>query len=158
MNPMLVEGQLHGGAARAVGAALLEEFRYDGSGNLIASTFMDYLLPTMAEVPEMAAIISEDAPALHNPLGVKGAGEGGITGLAAAIAGAIDHALDRPGLVRRLPITPARLRAALDEWPAGAASSSGPLEVEPHRPGVGTPGVGDAVRDRRVVGDGVAGA
>jgi aerobic carbon-monoxide dehydrogenase large subunit len=158
VNPMLVEGQLHGGAAQAVGGALLEEFRYDGSGNPIASTFMDYLLPTMAEVPEMTAIISEDAPAKHNPLGVKGAGEGGITGLAAAIAGAIDHALDRPGLVRRLPITPARLRAAIDEWPAGEGSSSGPLEVEPHRPGVGTSGVGDAVRDRRVVGDGVAGA
>jgi CO/xanthine dehydrogenase Mo-binding subunit len=119
VNPMLVEGQLHGGAAQAVGGALLEEFRYDGSGNPITSTFMDYLLPTVAEVPEMAAIISEDAPAGHNPLGVKGAGEGGITGLAAAIAGAIDHALDRPGLVRRLPITPARLRAALDAWTAG---------------------------------------
>jgi hypothetical protein len=106
----------------------------------------------------MAAIISEAAPAEDNPLGVKGAGEGGITGLAAAIAGAIDHALDRPGLVRRLPITPARLRAALDEWPAVGVTSSGALEVEPHRPGVGAPGVGDAVRDRRVVGDRVSGA
>ncbi len=112
VNPMLVEGQLHGGAAQAIGGALLEEFLYDSTGNPLASTFMDYLLPTAAEVPEMAVVISEDAPALHNPLGVKGAGEGGITGLAAAIAGAIDHALDRPGLVRQLPVTPARLRAA----------------------------------------------
>ncbi len=112
VNPMLVEGQLHGGAAQAVGGALLEEFLYDAAGNPLASTFMDYLVPTAAEVPAMEVVISEDAPAVHNPLGVKGAGEGGITGLAAAIAGAIDHALDRPGLVRQLPVTPARLMAA----------------------------------------------
>ena len=112
VNPMLVEGQLHGGAAQAVGGALLEEFLYDADGNPLASTFMDYLVPTAAEAPDMAVVISEATPAVHNPLGVKGAGEGGITGLAAAIAAGIDHALDRPGLVRQLPITPARLMEA----------------------------------------------
>lgn len=120
VNPILVEGQLHGGAVQAVGGALLEEFTYDDSGNPQAATFMDYLLPTMAETPEMVTVISEDSPAMHNPLGVKGAGEGGITGVAAAIAGAVDDALGRPGLVRQVPITPSRLRAALQEEPPGA--------------------------------------
>jgi carbon-monoxide dehydrogenase large subunit len=115
VNPMLIEGQLHGGAAQAIGGALFEEFTYDEEGNPQATTFMDYLLPTMAEVPELVTVISEDAPALHNPLGVKGAGEGGITGVAAAIAAAVDEALGEPGIVRRVPITPARLRQALNE-------------------------------------------
>lgn len=113
VNPALVEGQLHGGAVQAIGGALYEEFTYDEGGNPQASTFMDYLLPTMAETPAMVAVISEDSPAMHNPLGVKGAGEGGITGVAAAIAGAIDDALGQPGTVRTVPITPARLRACL---------------------------------------------
>ena len=115
INPMLIEGQLHGGAAQGIGGALFEEFTYDDAGNPQATSFMDYLLPTMTEVPDLVTVISEDSPALHNPLGVKGAGEGGITGVAAAIAGAIDDAVDRPGLIRRVPVTPVRLLKALSK-------------------------------------------
>jgi CO/xanthine dehydrogenase Mo-binding subunit len=109
VNPMLVEGQLAGGAAQGIGGALLEEFVYDAVGQPLATTFADYLLPTAAEVPPIEVVLSEDAPSPLNPLGVKGAGEGGINAAGAAIAAAVDEALGRPGAVTRLPITPRRL-------------------------------------------------
>jgi carbon-monoxide dehydrogenase large subunit len=115
VNPMLVEGQLHGGAAQGVGGALLEEFVYDPSGQPLAASFADYLMPTASETPEMITLVTEDAPSPLNPLGVKGAGEGGITAVGAAIASAVDDALGRPGagVVDRLPLSPARVRAAI---------------------------------------------
>lgn len=109
VNPMLVEGQLVGGAAQGIGGALLEEFLYDPSGQPLATTFADYLLPTAAEVPTIEVLVTEDAPSPLNPLGVKGAGEGGINAAGAAIAAAVDDALGRPGAITRLPITPVRL-------------------------------------------------
>lgn len=109
VNPMLVEGQIAGGAAQGIGGALYEEFIYDASGQPLATTFADYLLPTVLEMPAVETILCEDAPSPQNPLGVKGAGEGGITGVGAAIAAAIDDAIGRPGAITRLPVTPARL-------------------------------------------------
>ena len=109
VNPMLVEGQLAGGAAQGIGGALLEEFVYDETGQPLATTFADYLMPTCAEVPPIEIVLTEDAPSPLNPLGVKGAGEGGINAAGAAIAAAVDEALGRPGAVTRLPITPCRL-------------------------------------------------
>jgi carbon-monoxide dehydrogenase large subunit len=109
VNPMLVDGQMVGGAAQGIGGALLEEFVYDDAGQPLATTFADYLLPTSAEVPPIETLITEDAPSPLNPLGVKGAGEGGINAAGAAIAAAVDEALGRPGAVTRLPITPRRL-------------------------------------------------
>ncbi|MFN2643660.1 MAG: xanthine dehydrogenase family protein molybdopterin-binding subunit [Burkholderiales bacterium] len=109
VNPMLVEGQLAGGAAQGIGGALLEEFLYDESGQPLATTFADYLLPTAHEVPPIEVLITEDAPSPLNALGVKGAGEGGINAAGAAIAAAVDDALGEPGAVTRLPITPRRL-------------------------------------------------
>jgi carbon-monoxide dehydrogenase large subunit len=109
VNPMLVEGQLVGGAAQGIGGALFEEFAYDAAGQPLATTFADYLMPTCAEVPGVETLITEDAPSPLNPLGVKGAGEGGINAAGAAIAAAVDDALGRPGAVTRLPITPRRL-------------------------------------------------
>ena len=109
VNPMLVEGQLAGGAAQGIGGALLEEFLYDASGQPLAATFADYLLPTAQEVPTIEVLVTEDAPSPLNALGVKGAGEGGINAAGAAIAAAVDDALGRPGAVTRLPITPRRL-------------------------------------------------
>ena len=109
VNPMLVEGQLVGGAAQGIGGALLEEFVYDEAGQPLATTFADYLMPTSAEVPPVEILLTEDAPSPLNPLGVKGAGEGGINAAGAAIAAAVDEALGRPGAVTRLPITPQRL-------------------------------------------------
>src|SRR6266403_4105355 len=118
VNPMLVEGQIVGGAAQGIGAALLEEFVYDASGQPQSVTLADYLMPTIAEIPTIEVILFEDAPTPLNPLGVKGAGEAGISAAGAAIAAAVDDALGRVGAVRQLPITPNRLHALLAELPA----------------------------------------
>lgn len=109
VNPVLVDGQLHGGALQGLGGALLERFIYDEDGNPLVTSFMDYLMPTCIEAPEMETVVTEDAPTSTNPLGVKGAGEGGLTGVAAAIAAAIDHALDAPGAVTSVPVDIAAL-------------------------------------------------
>jgi aerobic carbon-monoxide dehydrogenase large subunit len=121
VNPMLVEGQMLGGFAQGLGAALLEEFAYDERGQPLSVTFADYLLPTVRETPMVDVIVSEDAPSPLNPLGIKGAGEGGVTGVGAAIAAAIDDAIGIPGAVTRLPVTPARLKEILDGRSGGAS-------------------------------------
>jgi CO/xanthine dehydrogenase Mo-binding subunit len=113
VNPMLVEGQLVGGVAQGIGGALLEEFRYDGAGQPLSASFMDYLLPTASEIPAVELVLREDAPSPLNPLGVKGAGEGGINAAGAAIAAAVDDALALPMGVLRLPISPERLHQLL---------------------------------------------
>ncbi len=113
VNPMLVEGQIAGGAAQGLGGALFEEFLYDASGEPLCVSFADYLMPTAREIPPIETLVTEDAPSPLNPLGLKGAGEGGANPVGAAIAAAIDDALGVPGAVTRLPVTPARLRALL---------------------------------------------
>jgi len=113
VNPKLVEGQIAGGLAQGIGGALLEEFLYDENGEPLSVTFADYLMPTSREVPEVSMLITEDAPSPLNPLGLKGAGEGGANPVGAAIASAIDDALQRPGAVTRLPVTPQRLKAIM---------------------------------------------
>ena len=113
VNPMLVEGQLAGGVAQGLGGTLFEEFLYDERGEPLSVTFADYLMPTSREVPAVDIVISEDAPSPLNPMGLKGAGEGGINAVGAAIAAAIDDAIGIPGAVTELPITPRRLRALL---------------------------------------------
>jgi carbon-monoxide dehydrogenase large subunit/6-hydroxypseudooxynicotine dehydrogenase subunit gamma len=113
VNPMLVEGQIAGGVAQGLGGALYEEFRYDARGEPLAVSFADYLMPTAREVPPIDVRLAEDAPSTLNPLGLKGAGEAGINGVGAAIAAAIDDALETPGAVTELPVTPQRLRALL---------------------------------------------
>ncbi|HET9716972.1 MAG TPA: xanthine dehydrogenase family protein molybdopterin-binding subunit [Pseudolabrys sp.] len=117
VNPMLVEGQIVGGLAQGIGGALFEEFTYAESGDPLAVSFADYLMPTAHEIPPVETILSEDAPSPLNTYGFKGAGEGGITPVGAAIASAIDDALQRPGAVTQLPITPQRLRAMLRARP-----------------------------------------
>ncbi|HYZ44507.1 MAG TPA: molybdopterin cofactor-binding domain-containing protein, partial [Xanthobacteraceae bacterium] len=113
VNPMLVEGQLAGGFAQGVGGALLEEFCYDERGEPLSVNFADYLMPTAREVPPLDVLIREDAPSPLNPLGLKGAGEGGVNAVGAAVAAAIDDALGMPGAITRLPVTPQRLREIL---------------------------------------------
>jgi carbon-monoxide dehydrogenase large subunit len=113
VNPMLVEGQLAGGFAQGVGGALLEEFLYDDRGEPLSVNFADYLMPTAREVPAVDVLISEDAPSPLNPLGLKGAGEGGINAVGAAIAAAIDDAIGIPGAITQLPVSPQRLREIL---------------------------------------------
>ena len=113
VNPAMVEGQLHGGCVQGIGGALYEEFVYDAAGAPLSVTFADYLLPTLSETPAIEILLTEDAPSPLNGLGVKGAGEGGINAVGAAVAAAIDAAIGVPGAVRRLPVTPERLKAML---------------------------------------------
>jgi CO/xanthine dehydrogenase Mo-binding subunit len=113
VNPMLVEGQIVGGVAQGLGGSLLEEFLYDERGEPMSVSFADYLMPTVREVPAIEVVISEDAPSPLNPMGLKGAGEGGANAVGAAIVAAIDDAIGVPGAIRRLPVTPQRLRALL---------------------------------------------
>jgi len=113
VNPRLVEGQIAGGLAQGIGGALFEEFLYDDAGEPLSVSFADYLMPTAREVPELSILVTEDAPSPLNTLGLKGAGEGGANPVGAAIASAIDDALQRPGAVTRLPVTPQRLKALM---------------------------------------------
>ena len=114
INPMLVEGQIHGGVAQGIGGALYEEFLYDETGQPISVTLADYLIPTAREIPPIEVLILEDAPSPLNPLGVKGAGEAGINAVGAAIASAIDDALGGDIFVTRLPVLPVQLKRDLD--------------------------------------------
>jgi carbon-monoxide dehydrogenase large subunit len=107
INPQLVEGQIVGGVAQGIGGALLEEFAYDESGQLVSGSFMDYLLPTAAESPVVDALVTENAPTPLSPLGVKGAGEGGTAAVGAAVANAVSDALGAEAL--ELPLTPERV-------------------------------------------------
>jgi CO/xanthine dehydrogenase Mo-binding subunit len=113
INPMLVEGQLVGGLAQGIGGALSEEFVYDANGEPLSVTLADYLLPMLHDMPAVDILVTEDAPSPLNPLGIKSVGEGGITGVGAAIAAAIDDALGLPGGVTRLPATPQRIKALI---------------------------------------------
>jgi CO/xanthine dehydrogenase Mo-binding subunit len=122
VNPMLVEGQIVGGLAQGIGGALMEEFRYSEAGEPLSVTFADYLMPTAREVPPVDVLITEDAPSPLNVLGLKGAGEGGVNAVGAALASAIDDAIGISGAVTELPVTPARLRALLK---ANSARQSG---------------------------------
>src|ERR1700722_17586805 len=117
VNPMLVEGQIAGGVAQGIGGALFEEFLFDARGEPLSVSFADYLMPTAREIPPVEVLITEDAPSTLNPLGLKGAGEGGVNSVGAVIAAAIDDAIGRPGAVTQLPVTPQRLRALLRSQP-----------------------------------------
>ncbi len=101
VNPMMLEGQLVGGAVQGLGGALFEEFTYGENGDPLAVTFADYLMPTLADVPAIETLITEDAPSPRNPLGLKGGGEAGINAVGAVIASAIDDAIGIPGAVTR---------------------------------------------------------
>ena len=104
INPMLIEGQMAGGLAQGIGGALLEEFVYDADGQPLSTSFMDYLIPTAMEVPRAQFFSTEDFPTPLNPLGVKGAGEGGIAAAGGALANAVSNALGVE--VTRLPMKP----------------------------------------------------
>jgi 2-furoyl-CoA dehydrogenase large subunit len=106
LNPLIVEGMVHGATAHGIGAALLEEFRYDDAGQLLTSTFMDYLKPTALDVPDIDVGRLEH-PSPFTALGAKGVGEGGAIPGPAAVASAVEDALAAYGaVIRSLPITP----------------------------------------------------
>ena len=112
INPMLVEGQTHGGLAQGIGEALLEEVAHDAAGQPLVTTFMDYLLPTVHEVPA-AEIVHLETPSPDTARGVKGMGESATIGAPACLANAVADALGRT--VDELPVTPARVLAWLAE-------------------------------------------
>jgi carbon-monoxide dehydrogenase large subunit len=110
-----VEGQIHGGIAQGMGAALMEELVHDGAGQLVTGSFMDYGLPRAEDLPPLE-VRSADFPSPRNELGIKGVGESGIISPGAAIANAVEDALaDRGVLVDALPVIGARIFAWLRE-------------------------------------------
>lgn len=111
INPKLVEGQFVGAAVQGLGGALLERLIDDEDGNPLVTSLMDYLMPTASEVPPIEAIIDESHPTDHNPLGAKGAGEGGITGIPAAICGAISDAVSDAARITSFAVDPSILVA-----------------------------------------------
>ncbi len=114
INPLIVEGQLDGGLVQGLGATLLEHVVYDPSGQPRATTFLDYLLPTSAETPEIVQLHTESASE-RNPLGVKGVGEAGTIAPPAAIANAVVDALSPLRVeLNELPLSPAAVVAAIE--------------------------------------------
>jgi carbon-monoxide dehydrogenase large subunit len=105
LNPMILRGQIQGGIAAGIGNALLERLSFSEDGQPITTTYLDYLIPTLADVPDIELVFMETLSPL-NPLGVKGAGQAGTLPAPAAIAAAIDDALDGQEQVNRSPITP----------------------------------------------------
>jgi CO/xanthine dehydrogenase Mo-binding subunit len=106
VNPMIVEGQVHGGVAQGVGGALYERMAYDADGQLQNASFMDFLMPYASEVPDVV-IDHQETPSPLNPLGIKGAGEAGVIPGTAAIASAIEDAVGRR--ISSMPISPTEL-------------------------------------------------
>jgi aerobic carbon-monoxide dehydrogenase large subunit len=112
VNPAALRGQIAGAAAQGIAAALLEELAYDEVGQPLSPSFVDYLLPTAAELPDVDVLVIE-YPTPANPLGVKGGGEAGMAGTLGAVANAVADALGEAGAVTALPLTPARVAALL---------------------------------------------
>jgi carbon-monoxide dehydrogenase large subunit len=118
LNPLIVEGMVHGSTVHGIGAALLEEFRYDAAGQLLTATFMDYLKPTALDVPAIE-VGHLESPSPFTALGSKGVGEGGAIPGPAAVANAVEDALAPFGVViRSLPITPERIWRSLPSSPS----------------------------------------
>jgi len=110
INPMIVEGQIHGGIAQGLGQALREHCVYDANGQLLSGSFLDYALPRAGDMPPVISELDESQPCTHNPLGAKGCGEAGTIGAPAAIVSAALDALRPLGITDiQLPLTPERI-------------------------------------------------
>jgi aerobic carbon-monoxide dehydrogenase large subunit len=116
INPLLLEGQVHGGIVQAVGQALMEDINYDpGSGQLLTGSFMDYGMPRAGDLPSIG-VETNEVPCKTNPLGVKGAGEAGTVGALPAVMNAINDALFQAGVqYLQMPCTPMKIWRALHE-------------------------------------------
>jgi aerobic carbon-monoxide dehydrogenase large subunit len=125
INPLILAGQIHGGVAQGIGNAFYEQLVFDDDGQLLNASLADYLLPSALEVPRMEIAHMVTASPL-NPLGIKGAGESGITAVGAAIANAVEAKIGMPGAITELPITPQRLKAILDGKRRGSARAHQP--------------------------------
>ena len=108
MNPMLAEGQVHGGVAQGIGQAVTERVVFDEDGQLLSGTFMDYAMPRAGDIP-FIEFHSEPVPSKNNPIGMKGCGEAGTIGALAAVANAVQDAVWELGVQRvDMPFTPER--------------------------------------------------
>jgi aerobic carbon-monoxide dehydrogenase large subunit len=118
MNPMIVEGQVHGGVGQGIGQALLENTTYDENGQLLTGSFMDYAMPRADDVPFYTVDASCATPCTHNPLGVKGCGEAGAIGSPPAVINAVIDALHRGGITHvkhiDMPVSPGRVWQAIN--------------------------------------------
>lgn len=118
MNPMIVEGQVHGGVGQGIGQALLENTSYDENGQLLTGSFMDYAMPRADDVPFYNVDYSCQTPCTHNPLGVKGCGEAGAIGSPPAVVNAVIDALHRGGITHvdhiNMPVSPGRVWQAIN--------------------------------------------
>jgi aerobic carbon-monoxide dehydrogenase large subunit len=103
INPMVVEGQIHGGLAQGIGGAFYERIAYDEDGQIQNASFMDFLIPYATEVPQ-AELHHTETPSPNNDLGVKGVGEAGVIPVSATIANAVSDALGKP--IDRMPLSP----------------------------------------------------
>lgn len=118
VNPMIVEGQVHGGLAQGIGQALMENCVYDENGQLLSGSYMDYAMPRADDLPNYKVDHSCATPCTHNPLGVKGCGEAGAIGSPPAVVNAVIDALHRAGHTNithiDMPLTPSRVWAAMN--------------------------------------------
>jgi aerobic carbon-monoxide dehydrogenase large subunit len=122
INPLIVEGQLHGGVIQGVGQALMEMTVYDGDGQFLTGSFMDYALPRASDSPEVT-VINHPVPAKTNVLGVKGCGEAGCAGSLTSVMNAIAHALSEFGIRHMdMPATPYRVWRAIQDARAAHAA------------------------------------
>ena len=120
INPLTLHGQTVGAVVQGLGGALLEHIIYDENGQLLTGSLADYLMPSASDFPQIRAMAFEERPAPHNPLGAKGAGEGGIIPVGGVIANAVADALAPFGVEPRdLPLSPPR-RVAVDCRSQGA--------------------------------------
>ena len=107
INPLTLHGQAIGSAVQGLGGAIMEHLCYDEAGQLLTGSLADYLIPTASDFPNIRAFVLEDHPSPINPLGAKGAGEGGIIAVGGVIANAVANALGSLGVEpRQLPLTP----------------------------------------------------
>ena len=116
INPLTLHGQAVGAIVQGLGGAFLEHFIYDADGQLLTGSFADYLLPTASDFPNVRAVALEEKPSPNNPLGAKGAGEGGIIPVGGVIANAVAAALGSFGVQpRELPLSPPRVWGLIHE-------------------------------------------
>jgi carbon-monoxide dehydrogenase large subunit len=120
VNPLLVEGQVHGGVLQGIGQALMETARFDEEGQLLTGSFMDYALPRADDAPPAIGIASHEVPATTNPLGAKGCGEAGCAGALVSVTNAIVDALSELGITEfQMPASPERVWRAIREAKRG---------------------------------------
>ena len=126
INPLTLRGQIIGSLVQGLGGAMLEHLQYDEQGQFLTGSLADYLLPTASDFPNLRCIVTEDHPSPINPLGAKGAGEGGIVAAGGVMANAVANALQSFGVQpRQLPLTPTYIWELVQAGAAGGGVRAG---------------------------------